>query len=69
MRALQGYIGITAVYIRNRNSAITSTFQFRLESGRNEVVYNIEEEPFRAALRYGKYKLLWGKTKKVYTYQ
>ena len=34
---------------------------FRKEAPpRDEMVYNIKEKPFKAALRKGKYKLLWG---------
>jgi len=31
-----------------------------LKSQRDEIVYNIKESPFMAALRFGKYKLIWG---------
>jgi len=31
-----------------------------VEAPRTELVYNIKEKPFKAALRRGKYKLLWG---------
>lgn len=54
-------IKILLQFYLNLNAILEKKNFLRKEAPpRDEMVYNIKEKPFKAALRKGKYKLLWG---------